>query len=99
MPKLLRFEPGSIGEYYDGPLWSGKSTVFYESTCVHCQHGTKFPSKKAMHGYVDVCRKCMKLICLDCVGKPCRPWEKECERQEMEGRLKRRIEMAGWECY
>ncbi len=86
MPKLLRFEPGSVGEYYDGPLWSGNATLFYESTCSHCQHGTRFPSKKSMMEYVDVCRGCMRLVCLPCAGKPCRTWEKECDHLEAEGR-------------
>jgi hypothetical protein len=45
-----------------------------------------------MTDHVDVCRGCMRLICLQCVGQPCRPWEKECERLEREARLRNRYE-------
>ena len=31
---------------------------------------------RKMHEHVDVCRNCMKLICLECAGKPCTPWMK-----------------------
>jgi len=54
---------------------------------------------------VDVCRGCMKLICLQCAGKPCRPAEKEVERQEAEYRLAQKIGLpavfidAKWRCY
>jgi hypothetical protein len=99
MPTLLRFKPGSIGQYFEGCCWSGNLKEVHHSSCAHCQTGTEFPSMKEMMNYVEICRGCMKLICLECAGKPCRPWEKECERQEMEGRLRRRVEMAGWECY
>lgn len=40
-----------------------------------------------MHEHVDFCRSCGKLICNECAGKPCRPWEKEMERQEARYRM------------
>ena len=35
-----------------------------------------------MMDYVDICRGCMALICLDCVGKPCTPKMKMIEMAE-----------------
>ncbi len=87
----MRIKPGGVSEYF-GP--QGVTTV-HCSTCAHCQRHTEFPSLRKMHEHVDVCRGCMKLICLECAGKPCRPWEKECERQEHEARLKSKID-NGW---
>lgn len=52
-----------------------------------------------MFDHVDICRGCMHLICLKCVGKGCRPYEKEAERQEHEFKLRSRIHMQGWSCY
>jgi hypothetical protein len=52
-----------------------------------------------MMEHVEICRGCMKLICLECYGKPCRPFEKELERQEAEARLRARLESQAWRCY
>jgi hypothetical protein len=40
---------------------------------------------KTMHGYVDVCRRCMSLVCLNCAGKDCIPAEKWAEIIEKVG--------------
>jgi hypothetical protein len=95
MPALNRIKPGGVALYCD-PLGELEA---HASTCSHCQHITEFPSMRRMMEYVEICRGCMKLICLGCVGKPCVPYEKECERQEAEYRLQRRIEGGGWGCY
>ena len=79
-----RIKPGGVSEYIDA---LGNVTTFYCSTCSHCQHQTEFPSMREMHKYVDVCRSCMKLICLSCCDKPCDPWIKSVERQEARGRM------------
>jgi len=73
--------PGGVTEYW-GP--DGQSVV-YASTCGHCQHISEFPSMRVIHGYVDVCRGCMRLVCLDCAGKDCIPAEKWCEIIEKAG--------------
>lgn len=99
MPKHLRFEPGSVGQYFEGPLGSGVLIrEVYHSTCSHCQTGTEFPSKRTMMEHVEICRGCMRLICLNCYGKPCTPAEKEAERIEREARLRARIEGGGFRC-
>jgi hypothetical protein len=92
MPYLTRIKPGGVGEYFD-PL--GIREV-HASTCAHCQRITEFASMRVMHQHVDICRACMKLICLECAGKPCRPWEKELERQEAEARLAAKVETLRW---
>jgi hypothetical protein len=92
-------KPGGVGEYFDGPLWNGRASTVYASTCAHCAHVTEFPSRRTMTEHVDVCRGCMRLICLGCVGKPCTPQELECERIERETRVSRRLEKDSWGCY
>lgn len=74
--RLLR--PGGEAEY----TCDGVVTRVATSTCAHCQHQTEIPSNKKMMEYVDVCRACMKLICLSCYGKPCTPKMREIERAE-----------------
>lgn len=90
---------GAIGQYFDGPNQTGKLTEVHSSKCSHCQHLTEYPSQRRMMEFVDICRGCMKLICLGCVGKPCVPFEQEAERQEAIARLQQRIHMQAWRCY
>lgn len=95
-------KPGGMGEYFDGPYRDpGRKLIrtVHSSQCAHCTHHTEFPSLRNMFEYVDVCRGCMQLICLACAGKPCRPFEKEAERLEMEEALKRKLEQQRWSCY
>jgi hypothetical protein len=96
MPKHLRFEPGGVGEYFDPEL---PTVTVHESTCFHCQHITTFPNKRRMMEHVEICRGCMKLICLECHGKPCTPYEKQADMMEQEAYLKERIHIQGWGCY
>lgn len=74
----MRYKPGGISQV----ITPYKVEESYSSTCAHCQHITDFSSMRKMHDYVDVCRSCMKLICLHCSGKPCTPWLKQCEIEE-----------------
>lgn len=99
MPHLLNFAPGGVGQYFDEPMWQGRPREVHASTCAHCTRITEFASRKVMMDHVEICRGCMRLICLGCAGKPCRPAEAEIERIENEARLGRRIEMQGWGCY
>jgi hypothetical protein len=96
MPKHLRFEPGGIGEYFDE---FGTPTAQYASTCAHCQRITEFPSKRTMMEYVEICRGCMRLICIECHGKPCFPYDKRADQQETEYEIKQRLIKDGWRCY
>ena len=95
----MRQQAGGVGEYFDGPLWTGKRTTVYASTCAHCAHITEYPSRRTMMEYVDVCRGCMRLICLGCLGRPCTPQEKEAERIEREDRVRQRVIQGSWGCY
>lgn len=96
MPRLIK--PGAINTLFHPDLPGGERET-HSSTCRHCQKNTDFPSMKVMMDYVEVCRGCMKLICLECYGKPCRPYEKEADRLENLYRLQQRVHMQGWKCY
>lgn len=74
----LRIKPGGV-VYICLP---DDNFELHASTCFHCQKITEFPSMRRMHEYVDICRKCMKLICLECVGGECKPWLKQVEIDE-----------------
>ena len=81
-------KPGGFGTYF-GP-W-GEITETHSSTCAHCQRITEFSSLRRMTDHVDICRRCMKLVCLDCAGRDCRPFEKWLEAEEARGRFLRDI--------
>ncbi len=68
-----------IGEYFDE---NGRVTVVETSTCAHCQKITDIPNRRRMMDYVEVCRACMRLICLECANKPCTPKMREIEMSE-----------------
>lgn len=92
----VRIKPGGINTLFD-PVFGEVET--YSSTCRHCQHITDFPSRRKMMEYVEVCRGCMQLICLECAGKPCLPYEKQAEQQETEFKLRSRVHLQAWRCY
>ena len=71
-------KPGGISEYFTE---MGRVEV-PTSTCAHCQRITDIPSRRKMFEVVEICRQCMKLICLHCADKPCTPWLKQLEEQE-----------------
>lgn len=77
----LRFRPGSVGQYFDQDA-KVECVEVHSSTCSHCQRLTEFPSMRKMMDHVDICRSCMKLVCLHCAGKPCRTWLQQCEIDE-----------------
>ena len=85
MPSLLHFKPGAIGEYFDGPVGDrGRAVIkaVHVSTCSHCQTPTEFESMRKMMDHVEICRGCMKLICLKCAGKPCIEYVKKADIDE-----------------
>lgn len=87
----IRIKPGGVGQYFD-PGASFACVEVHTSTCSHCQRIAEFPSMRRMHEFVDVCRGCMKLICLECAGKPCVTWLKKCDIDEA---IYRRNMLAG----
>lgn len=97
MPRLL-IKPGGINIVTDPVLGEVEA---HSSTCRHCQHITDFPSRKVMMDHVDLCFKCMELVCREpaCQKKGCVPYEKQAEIQETEYRIRSRIHMMGWRCY
>lgn len=80
----LKFKPGGLGQYV-GP-WG--CIEVHVSTCSHCQHQTEFESMRKMHEHVDVCRNCMRLVCLRCAGGPCVTYAKQADIEEAEYRRK-----------
>jgi hypothetical protein len=96
MPKLA-IRPGGLNQFI--PADGSPIIETHSSTCRHCQKLTEFPSLKRMFDHVDICRGCMSLICLGCVGKPCTPYELEAERQEHEFKLRHRLYLEAWGCY
>jgi len=91
-----RIKPGGLNYHSDPVLGVIES---HSSTCSHCQRITDFPSMREMMNYVEVCRGCMKLICLDCIGKPCLPYEKRAEQEETAYKIKSRVHLQAWRCY
>lgn len=51
-------------------------------TCNHCNSIIHSPVNKKIEEVGDFCRSCMKVICLRCAGKGCRPFLKQVEAQE-----------------
>lgn len=92
----MALKPGGVGQYFeDGVLVREEHT----STCRHCRHVTEFPSRKVMMEHVDICRGCMSLICLNCYGKPCVPFERRAEIIEQQHKMRQRMIVDGWRCY
>lgn len=75
----LRFKPGGVGQYFDP---EHACVEVHSSTCSHCQNMTEFPSMRRMMEFVEICRGCMKLICLECADKPCVTYLKKVEIEE-----------------
>ena len=71
----------------------------HSGRCAHCPRIFSFPSMRKLQEHADICRACVRLVCLGCAGKPCRPYEREVERQEREYRLRHAIEKTVWGCY
>lgn len=94
MPRRLK--PNAIGQYFEEWNQEGKLLEMHSSTCAHCQKMTEFPSMRRMMEFVDICRNCMKLVCLECHGKPCKPFMKLVEEQEAEAERKRHRRRLGY---
>jgi hypothetical protein len=70
--------PGSVGIYTcdDGTF------EVPTSKCAHCPKLTEIPNQRRIAEFVDVCRMCNALICLECAGKPCAPHMRNIEAAE-----------------
>ncbi len=79
-------KPGGVEEYF-GPY--GEIKTQETATCFHCQKIISIPYKAGAKDLPEVCYNCQHFICNDCVGKGCRPFEQELERQEARGRMLR----------
>lgn len=72
--------PGGVAFYCDGII----TKEVHTSKCKHCGEHTDIPSLKKLMDHVEICRVCMELICLNCVGKPCVPEVRRIEAAERE---------------
>jgi hypothetical protein len=98
----IHFKAGGVGQYFDGQIGdAGRELVreVHASTCSHCAAVTEYASQRDMMDYVEICRGCMRLICLNCASKPCDPAEAKAERQELAERLRHRAHIDAWRCY
>lgn len=65
-------------------------------TCFHCQYVTQVKPMSDPAAAGGFCRVCMKLICKNCVGKSCTPFEKKIQAMEEKYYRRRQLErMAG----
>lgn len=51
-------------------------------TCGHCQRIVHVPVRCDPADLGGLCKCCMRLVCPNCVGKSCTPWEKAIEAME-----------------
>lgn len=51
-------------------------------TCAHCQRIVFVPVKQKPEDMGGLCRICDGLVCPQCVGKGCTPWEEAMRRIE-----------------
>ncbi len=73
--------PGGVTEYWGAT----EARAIATSTCAHCASITEIPNRRQMFDYVDVCRRCMSLVCLRCSNGDCIPQEKWAEIIERAG--------------
>lgn len=80
----LRYKPGGVGISFNP---DGSIVEVDTVTCSHwpCQKIIDIPNKRTMMERVELCRACMKLICLECAGKKvCTTKMREIDRIEQE---------------
>lgn len=82
----MAVNPGGVGFYFTP---EGGTVEVHASTCAHCQRITEFPSRRRMMEHVEICRSCMRLICLECHGKSCQPALRKIEIEEAVARRRR----------
>jgi hypothetical protein len=64
-------------------------------TCRHCQRVRLVRPKERPEDLGGLCRVCMGLVCPDCAGGACVPFERRLEMAEARGRLFRDIAIEG----
>lgn len=65
---------------------SGGVEEYDSFTCGHCQHIVHVPPMTDPANIGGLCKACMKMICPNCLGKDCIPWEKQMEIMEAQHR-------------
>ncbi len=75
--------PGGYGHWFNG---QGRDLERDTFTCKHCNSVVfvePFQDPAAAGGW---CMNCAALICRECAGRECRPFERQLEREERMGR-------------
>lgn len=70
---------------------SGKAVEYDTCTCVHCNHVWVVHGSDGKENLGGWCRQCQAMICNDCSGKPCLPFEKKLYLYESKQRLFREM--------
>ena len=70
----------------------GEITELPTFTCGHCQNVRRVQPMCDPADLGGLCKICMQVVCEQCVGLGCDPFEKKLERQEAQGRARRWIE-------
>ena len=60
-------------------------------TCFHCNTVTHVKPRMDAADMGGLCKVCMKLICVHCVGKGCDPMEEKLKRAEDRDRFRRSL--------
>ena len=67
-------------EWY--PRGDGPTREWDTFTCNHCQRVIRFEKRKEAHELGGHCLVCDCMICDECVGKGCTPFEEKIREQE-----------------
>lgn len=79
------------GGYLVGVTRDGRQGEADTFTCRHCQRVTVVRGGERAEDIGGLCKVCMGLVCRQCAGRACVPFEKSLERAEARGRLLRDI--------
>lgn len=77
------------GGYLIGHCEDGRIAECDTFTCAHCQRVTFVKPKQKPEDVGGLCKICMGLICPQCTGQGCVPFERTLEAQEARGRMLR----------
>lgn len=70
----------------------GKVTEWDTFTCNHCQKVVPYQTRGEAEQFGGHCLVCDKMICAQCVGKGCKPFEEKIRAQETRAANRREYE-------
>lgn len=63
-------------------------------TCNHCQRVVRYRKRAEAYEMGGHCMVCDKMICAECVGKGCKPFEEKIRAQETRAALRREYDRS-----